>query len=92
MIEKLKKFFQKDVWHFADKLGGLPRLGIRIVQIGYLASRDYVSDKCAVRASALTFYSVLSLVPVLALLFGIAKGFGFEEKMKNRILESTDQN
>ena len=92
MIEKLKKFFQKDVWHLADKLGGLPRLGIRIVQIGYLASRDYVSDKCAVRASALTFYSVLSLVPVLALLFGIAKGFGFEEKMKNRILESTDQN
>ena len=92
MIEKLKKFFQKDVWHLADKLGGLPRLGIRIVQIGYLAGRDYVEDKCAVRASALTFYSVLSLVPVLALLFGIAKGFGFEEKMKNRILESTDQN
>jgi len=92
VIEKLKKFFQKDVWHLADKLGGLPRLGIRIVQIGYLAGRDYVEDKCAVRASALTFYSVLSLVPVLALLFGIAKGFGFEEKMKNRILESTDQN
>lgn len=92
MVEKLKAFFLKDVWHLADRLGGLPKLGIRIVQVAFLAGRDYVADKCAVRASALTFYSVLSLVPVLALLFGIAKGFGFEEKMKNRILESTDQN
>ncbi|MBD81644.1 MAG: ribonuclease BN [Crocinitomicaceae bacterium] len=92
MLKKLRDFFKEDVWHLADKLKGLPKLGIRMVQVAFLTGRDYIEDKCAVRASALTFYSVLSLVPVLALLFGIAKGFGFEEKLKTRILESTDQN
>lgn len=37
------------------------------------------SDLLLLRASALTFYSILSVVPVLAVVFGIAKGFGIEK-------------
>lgn len=43
--------------------------------------RDYYS-----KASALTFYSLLSIVPVLAVAFGVAKGFGFDENLKEEIL------
>lgn len=92
MLEKVKKFFEDELWLLADRLEGWPKRGIRVLQILFVTGRDYVEDKCAIRASALTFYSALSLVPILALLFGIAKGFGFEESLKQKILSTSDQN
>ena len=44
------------------------------------------SDDCSAKASALTYYSLLSIVPVLAIAFGIAKGFGFEKHLENELL------
>ena len=35
-------------------------------------------DLCFLRASSLAYYSILSVVPFLAVVFGIAKGFGLE--------------
>lgn len=43
--------------------------------------KDYFS-----KASALTFYSLLSIVPLLAIAFGVAKGFGFETNLEQEIL------
>jgi membrane protein len=37
----------------------------------------FENDRSFLRASSLTFQSLLSIVPVLAVMFGIAKGFGF---------------
>lgn len=51
------------------------------------SARGFVDDDCASRASALTFYSLLSIVPVLAVAFGIAKGFGFEQSLEKEISE-----
>lgn len=45
----------------------------------------FIEDDCYSKASALTFYSLLSIVPVLAVLFGIAKGFGFETALEEEI-------
>lgn len=47
----------------------------------------FIEDDCYSKASALTFYSLMSIVPVLAVLFGIAKGFGFEKALESEILE-----
>lgn len=41
------------------------------------------SDLCFLRASSLTFQSILSIVPLLAVMFGIAKGFGIEKVLEN---------
>lgn len=49
--------------------------------------RGFIEDDCYAKASALTFYALLSIVPVLAVLFGIAKGFGFEKSLESEILE-----
>lgn len=56
---------------------GLRATGWRLVRIGWLAGRGTLRDQCLLRASALTYITVLSLVPLLALSFAIAKGFGF---------------
>lgn len=51
------------------------------------AAQGFIEDDCYSKASALTFYSLLSVVPVLAVLFGIAKGFGFDKAMEAEIRE-----
>lgn len=38
------------------------------------------------KAARLTYYTLLSLVPVLAVAFGIAKGFGFEHYFEKQLL------
>jgi len=53
----------------------------------FFASREFYQDKCPERASALTYYSLLSIVPVIGLVFGIAKGFGLEKIIQNQILQ-----
>jgi membrane protein len=46
-----------------------------------LTLRRFNLDKCELRASALTFYSLLSIVPVVAMAFAVAKGFGIEKML-----------
>lgn len=56
--------------------------------------KGFVDDGCSVRASALTYFTLLSVVPVLALAFAIAKGFGLdsivEELIHNGFASSPD--
>ena len=50
-----------------------------------LAFRGYDEDRCLLRASSLTFYTLLSIVPVAAMFFGVAKGFGFENRLQEEL-------
>jgi len=51
------------------------------------AFKGFIQDECYLKASALTFYSLLSIVPILAIIFGIAKGFGFEKLMEQDLTD-----
>ncbi len=63
------------------------RISVQQLRIILLSFRGFNEDKCQLRASALTFYSLLSVVPVAAMAFGIAKGFGFEAMLENQLYE-----
>lgn len=43
-----------------------------------LSIRNFIVSKMATRASALCYYSVFALVPMMAFIFGLARGFGFD--------------
>ena len=51
------------------------------------AVKGFKEDRCDLRASSLTLFTLLSIVPVMAMAFGIAKGFGFQTMLETRILE-----
>lgn len=79
-IKKMVRFLNKDIWNIHDSANkSYRRLYYRTLKIVLIAARGFVKDKCSLRASALTFYSMLSIVPVLAMAFGIAQGFGFRK-------------
>jgi len=45
----------------------------------------FQKDHCFVRASSLTYSAALSVVPILAVMFGIAKGFGIERVLEEML-------
>lgn len=49
--------------------------------------RGFIADDCYSKALALTFYSLMAIVPLLAVLFGIAKGFGVDQALESEIRE-----
>ena len=51
------------------------------------AVKGFKEDRCDLRASSLTLFTLLSIVPVMAMAFGIAKGFGFQTMLEKRVLE-----
>jgi membrane protein len=58
---------------------------IKQLRILVLAARGFTNDKAQLRASALTFYSLLTVIPFLAIAFSIAKGFGLDTDLENII-------
>lgn len=60
----------------------------RFIRSLYSLIKGFLEDECYPQASALSYYTLLSMVPILAVAFGIAKGFGFEENLQNQILET----
>ncbi len=87
MISKIIKFLKTDIWKIRlNKISGIKSFLIRQLRIVVLSLRGFDEDKCMLRASALTFFSILSIVPVLAMAFGIARGFGFEKILQQQLL------
>ncbi|MGW8322091.1 MAG: YihY/virulence factor BrkB family protein, partial [Thermodesulfobacteriota bacterium] len=61
---------------------------IRQARIFLLALRGFNDDRCLLRASALTYYSLLSVVPLVAMAFGVSEGFGLEKRLEKHILQA----
>jgi membrane protein len=55
------------------------------IQVITLATTQFLRDKIQLRASALTFYLILSIVPLLAMAFGIAEGFGLSALLEREL-------
>lgn len=90
-VSKSVQFLKTDIWRVrANKLPARKSFWLNQLRIVLLAVRGFNEDKCQLRASALTFYSLLSIVPVVAMAFGVAKGFGLEKILEAQILESLE--
>lgn len=85
-IRRKIKYVTEEIWHIP--LGELPRRKtflVREIRILVLAFRGFREDKVQLRASALTFNTLLSVIPVAAIAFGIAQSFGFKERLEVEI-------
>ncbi len=72
-----------DIWRIPSRhLSPGRSFLINQLRILILAARGVKEDKVLLRAPALTFYSLFSIVPAAALAFGIAQGFGLERYLE----------
>ena len=82
-LRRFLEFIKSEVW-IVDTSSQHPVLGflVRQLRIILISIKGFRDHRIQLRASALTYYSLLSIVPVAAMVFGIAKGFGFERRLE----------
>lgn len=94
MIDKIKAFIRKTttflsvgIWRVdTNGIGFLRRWIYNIIKSFMLAYRDLDIAKVNTHASALTYNTLLAIVPLLAVLFAIARGFGLENIMESELI------
>ena len=76
-LASLQKFFRADIWRRIDPPGYKGWL-LRALRVLLIVIREIKHDQIFLKSSALTYLTILSIVPLMALIFGVSKGFGFE--------------
>jgi len=85
---KVRYFFTTGMWELErDKLSLLQRVVLRLLQILVVVIHDFRRDNCLMRASALTYTSLLSFVPLLAMMFAMLKGLNVQNSLEPFILD-----
>jgi membrane protein len=88
-LDRLKRFLLHDAWTTElSSMSGWHRLIVRFVRVGQLVIRGFREDDLAVHAAALTFATLVSLVPLLTIGFAVLKGFGGGEEASVRLTEA----
>ncbi len=92
LIKSSRLFISEKLWRIRlDKVDKRQGFLIRQLRIFSLAVQGFNQDKCLTKATALTFYTLFSIVPILALGFAIAKGFGLEKDLQVQILKENPE-
>jgi membrane protein len=88
MLSRILHFFKTRIWEIRSKdLPPLEAFFVKYLRMILLASRGFMRDNCQKTASVLTYYSLLNVVPVVAVAFAIAKAFGLEKLIEKQILQ-----
>ena len=82
-LASLHQFLIKDIWRLDfNKISRARAIFYRQVLLTYLVARAFVQDRLLVRASALVYATLLSIVPLLAVMFSLLKGFGITDQLE----------
>lgn len=93
IFRRISTYLKDDIWRIrASRLSPAKAFQTNLIRAFLLATRGFIDGKCQLRASALTFYTMLSIVPIFAMLFGVARGFGMERLFEERLLDEFPQN
>src|SRR5262249_49907571 len=86
-VERVRHFFGSRIWSAPGNQAGRGRTFLyRAGRLVYATARGFREKQLTSRAAALTYYTVLSIVPLLAFTFSILKGFGVYQRLQRESL------
>lgn len=85
---RVKDFVLHDVWEIElSSLSRLRRFLVKVVRVVQLVITGFGEDECLLHASALTYVTLMALIPLLAIVFSILKGLGAGQDAMDRMME-----
>ena len=89
-FQHFREFVQYDLWRYPHVKTQDPkkRLWYRVLQTVILVARGFKNQALVVRANSLSFALLFAFIPMLALIYAIARGFGFEEMVSEQLAGS----
>ncbi|MBQ8050768.1 MAG: YihY/virulence factor BrkB family protein [Bacteroidaceae bacterium] len=94
-LSRIRRFINRDIWRIDDSQEPLAqRLWIGLARRLTITTDGFMRNNLTSYAAALTYSCILAAVPVLAIIFAIARGFDFgnviEEQLRENISLSPD--
>ncbi len=90
--QDIKQFIEYDLWRRTSselqQSRRTKRVGFSALKTIILVIRGFNSKQLNMTANALTYSLVFAIVPILAMILAVAKGFGFSEMIENQLQQS----
>ncbi|HOH24778.1 MAG TPA: YihY/virulence factor BrkB family protein [Bacteroidales bacterium] len=88
-IRSFLSFISRDIWRISEhEVGGLRHRFYNIIRTIILAGKGFSNNELVTKASSLTFFSLFAIVPLLGLILGISKGFGFQRLIEEQLIRA----
>ena len=88
-LNDILRYLTTDIWRIPSEANqGVRHLLIETFKKLYLAVRFFIDKDVMAAASALTYSTMLAIVPILAVVFAIARGFGFNKYIEEWFLNT----
>jgi membrane protein len=86
--DRVTRYFERDIWqrHAAPR-SRLAALGRSALQVFVIAVQGFERDQILLRATALTYFAMLSLIPILAMAIGLVGAFGVSDELARFVVE-----
>ena len=85
-IAALWKFLTYDIWRITeDEVTKTTFSVYNVIKTVYLCINRFTKDRLINKASALTYSTLLAIVPMLAVAFAIARGFGLDNLLEYQV-------
>ncbi|OPY05003.1 MAG: hypothetical protein A4E61_00476 [Syntrophorhabdus sp. PtaB.Bin184] len=91
-LARVIRFLDRGVWEI--RLKDLPPLkasSVRWLRVVILSVQGFMRNGSVKTASVLTYYSLLNIVPLVAVLFAIAKGFGLRKIVVSYVVQMAER-
>ena len=89
-ISKITEFIRYDMWRLTSTEldSRAKRVGYGFIRTIVLVVRGFGSKNLNDKAKALTYSLIFAIVPILAMIFGVAKGFGVADVIEKQLNQS----
>ncbi|MEG1579757.1 MAG: YihY/virulence factor BrkB family protein [Bacteroidaceae bacterium] len=85
-LKQLREFFEFGIWTIkTEETSWYHKLCLSVLKRGVLTTKNYMMERLDYRAAALTYSTLLATVPLLAIIFAISRGFGFNKLIETQI-------
>lgn len=86
---KAYKFVTSDMWRLYDQeITGISGFLVRILRVLYISIKEFIEGRVAQKSSALTYTTLLALVPTLTLILSVGAGFGMQASVQRALYDA----
>lgn len=87
ILERARRFVEQDIWAWEPQPSSVSAWAVRPLQLVVLLGEGFLRDHLLLRASALTYVSLLAVIPLLALMFSIVGAIGVSDDLMRLVVE-----
>jgi len=86
ILDRARHFLEQDIWAWEPQPSSWTAWAVRPLQLAVLLGEGFLRDQLLLRASALTYVTLLALIPILAIAFAIVGAIGVSDDLASVVV------